>query len=483
MKLRLNLRRWLIWLIISAVLLAGVVFGIWHYSRLHITLQGNSYPTDIQTLDLRGCTSPELDKIAQLSQLQELDMRDTGISVSEYEALRAALPDCEILWSVPLESGAVDSCTEALTLSVLTEEDIALLEYLPNLKKIDASACRDYPQLLTLQQQYPELELDYEVELGGESYPRNLTELTLDTVDAAELAALLPHFPELTSVVLTGQQPDDDALFAVMAAFPHIGISWDLDICGVTVNSLATELDVSGIQVEDLAAFEASVLRLPKLEKVIMCGCGISNEDMDALNRRHENIQFVWAVTIRGVTLRTDITELMPYKYNLWPTTQEAQDFRYLTELECLDLGHHKIYNCDFVAYMPKMKYLLLGDTRISDLTPLEGLTEIVYLEIFLTHVTDYTPLLKLTKLEDLNLCYTRGDPEVIAQMTWVDYIRWITIDEMRLYKSEKEMLQAALPDTLLELGEHQSSTGGMWRQTENYFHMRDILGMGYMTG
>lgn len=483
MKLRIMLRRRAPWLILAAVLLVGLCLGLCYYHQNYISINGIICPREARTLDLRGVQEPALDRVVQLSELKSLDIRDTGISVDDYESLQAALPGCEILWSLPFQDRSWDSDSRCIHFSQLRAEDIALLEYLPDLAEVNATGCQDYAELLQLQRQYPELEASYNVTIGGKIYSRKTTSLTFDTMEPERLAQLLPHFPELTSVVLTGEQADDDALFALMEEYPQVDISWNLDICGVSVNSLDSEVDISGVQVEDLAALEASVLRLPNLEKVIMCGCGISNEEMDALNRRHEDVQFVWAVTIRGVTLRTDITQLMPYKYNLWPNTREIQDFRYFTELECLDLGHHKITNCDFVAYMPKMKYLLLGDTRIKDLTPLEGLTEIVYLEIFLTGVTDYTPLLKLTNLQDLNLCYTKGQVDVIAQLTWVDYIRWITVEDMRLTMSEQEMLRAALPDTLLELGTHQSSTGGQWRKTQNYRDMRDILGMHYMTG
>mgnify|MGYP003294011934 CR=1 FL=1 len=483
MKLPMDLRRRLPWLIVAAVLLVGLGCGLLYYHLNYITIGGEVFPRNIQSLDLRGCDGPAVDNIAQLSELKELDIRDTGITANDFETLRAALPGCDILWSVPFQAGAVDSNSKMITLPVLTDGDLELVQYLPDLTKVDATGCQDYPQLLALRQRYPELELSYDVLIGGEYHSCDATTLTLGTVDPAELGELLPHFQDLTMVELTGPQPDDDALFALMEAYPQVAISWDLDICGVIVDPLATEVDISGAKVDDLAALEASVLRLPNLQKVIMCGCGISNEEMDALNRRHEDIQFVWSITVRGVTLRTDITELMPYKYNLWPTTSEAQVFRYLTELECLDLGHHNIYNCDFVAYMPKLKYLLLGDTQISDLTPLEGLTELIYLELFLTEVRDYTPLLNLKKLQDLNLCYTMGEPEVVAQLTWVKYIRWITAEWGVHTREEKEMLQKALPDTLLEFGIGLSSTGGMWRKTQNYFDMRDILGMGYMTG
>lgn len=483
MRIKPQHRRVVMGLCLAAILLAGALFGLLYYHNNFLTIRGQAVRRDAQTLDLRGGSQPELDKVMQLSGLKNLDIRDTGITVEDYEALKAALPGCQILWSVPFSCGAQDSDSETVTLTGITGEDLELLSYLPELSSVNATGCRDYDQLLVLQQQYPDLEVSYNMTVAGTVHSRKTTTLTLETMDPEALARLLPHFPKLTTLVLTGEQPDDDALFALMAENPQLAISWDLEICGVTVNSLATEVDISGVQVEDLAALEASLLRLPNLEKVVMCGCGISNEEMDALNRRHEDIKFVWAVTIRGVTLRTDITELMPYKYNLWPTTQEIQDFKYFTDLECLDLGHHKITNCDFVAYMPKMKYLLLGDTRISDITPLEGLTEIIYLEIFLTGVTDYTPLLKLTNLQDLNLCYTRGQVEVIAQLTWVDYIRWITTDEKKLWQSERELLEESLPDTVLELGTQQSSTGGQWRETQNYYDMRDILGMHYMTG
>lgn len=482
MRQRMILRRWGPLALLLLLLIAGAVLGIWHYQKTYISINDTLYHRTAADLDLRGVQQPDLDEILQLSQLESLDIRDTGISAQDYERLRAALPDCDIRWSVPFQNSFVDSDITSLTIEGLSLDDISSLAYLPKLKSVDADGCRDYPALWELQQQYPDLNVEYRVFAGEETYPRDAEKLELQGVDAAHLAQLLPHFSGLKEVRLDGPQ-DDEAMFGLMKDYPQISFSWDLEICGVTVNSLAEEIDISNIAVEDLEDLEAAVVRLPNLKKVVMCNCGIPDEEMEALNNRHDDILFVWSVTIRGVTLRTDITSLIPAKYNLWPSAKEAQKYRYFTELICLDLGHHTLYNCDFVAYMPKLQYLLLGDTRISDLTPLEGLTEIVYLEIFLTDVRDYTPLLKLTKLQDLNLCYTKGQPEVIAQMTWLKYVRWVTAEWGQVYKDEKEMLQAALPDTLLEFGIGLSSTGGQWRKTKNYFAQRDILGMYYMTG
>ena len=48
--------------------------------------------------------------------------------------------------------------------------------------------------------------------------------------------------------------------------------------------------------------------RFSRLEKVVMCNCGVSNEDMDALNKKYEDVRFVWSVRFSIWTLRTDAT-------------------------------------------------------------------------------------------------------------------------------------------------------------------------------
>lgn len=477
LKIRLTIAALLI-----LVLVAGVFVGIQYYQSLHITIHGNTYERSITQLDLKGIENPELNLICQLNSLESLDIRDTGITVQDHDTLQAALPECEILWSVPFQGGWLDSNVREITIETLSEEDVALLDYLPELETVNAGTCRDYAQLVLLQERRPECQINWQVFLQDEGYDLGTRELTFADISADELAAALPYLTCLETVTLTQVQTDVSGLLELMSQYPDVTFIWDTELLGVSVNSLAAEIDFSGILIEDLESLEAIITRLPKLETVTMCGCGISNEEMEALNLRHENIKFIWEVTIRNVTLRTDITYFMPYQYRLKLTDEDAYNLRYFTDLVCLDLGHYSITNCDFVACMPHLKYLLLADTRITDLSPLEGLEELVYLEIFMTDVTDYTPLLTLPNLECLNLCYTAGQVEVIAQLTWVDYIRWIAFTK-DVSAEEREYLKECLPDTLLELGGGGSSTGGNWRTQQHYYDMRDLLGMSYMTG
>jgi hypothetical protein len=127
---------------------------------------------------------------------------------------------------------------------------------------------------------------------------------------------------------------------------------------------------------------------------------------------------------------------------------------------------------------MPKMQYLLLGDTPGTDFSPLANLTELIYLEIFNTKFSQTELLLNFTKLEDLNLGFTRNhDFEVLKQLTW---LKRLWVPATGLSAQQYQELVAALPDTQVEMYV-LGSTGGNWRDNQNYRDMRDLLGMYYM--
>ena len=209
-----------------------------------------------------------------------------------------------------------------------------------------------------------------------------------------------------------------------------------------------------------------------------MSECGIDNEQMDALNRKYGHIKIVWTVSIGDfIQVKTDTTWFMAAKFGYPVDTEDVYNLRYCTDIVALDLGHMKISNCDFVAFMPHLKYLILADTNVTDLTPLTGLKELTFLELFLLDLRDYTPLETLTGLEDLNLFYTFGEPDVILRMNWLKNLWWNGCSwEAQLQFRE------TMPDCRFCFNSF-SSTGGGWRDLPNYFAQRDILGMSYLTG
>ena len=291
-----------------------------------------------------------------------------------------------------------------------------------------------------------------------------------------EAASLLPYFRNLKSVTFAEPLPEAAQIYALPKEYPHVDFSWTLTFHDMTLDHTTAALDLTGIPVT-VEEMETLIPYLPNLSYVDMSGCGIDNEQMDALNRRHENIKIVWTVSIgQFIQLKTDTTWFMAAKFGYTVSTEDVYNLRYCTDIIAIDLGHMKITNCDFVAFMPHLRYLILADTKVKDLTPLTGLDELAFLELFLMDVQDFAPLETLTALEDLNLHYTQGNAEVISRMTWLKNLWWNRCSDQDL-----ELLRQSIPGCHINYTSYQS-TGGGWRNLPNYYAQRDIFGMPYMT-
>ena len=443
---------------------------------LQVTFGGRQYDVDIEKLDLSGKALEGLDQLVLLPKLKELDLRDTGLTLRQYEQLTGLMPECEILWWPVFQGVPYPEDTEYLPAPTLTDEDLAVLDFFPKLSGMDVTACRDYDMIRKLMEKYPGMQVDYLLEAGGAVLKPDATDAVFTDLTDAELLTALEFLPKLQTVTLKGALPELALLARVWEENPQITFSWEVEICGRTFENTATEIDLCGIPMESVQEVEQKVVGLPLLQKVLMWDCGISNEEMESLNLRNDKVLFVWKVKLgEKVTVRTDIDNFICHNYGHFLEEGECDNFRYCTEIVALDLGHRDIKTCDFVAYMPKLKYLILADTMVRDLTPLTGLENLIFLEVFLMDLKSYEPLLSLKNLEDLNIGFTTGELDVIKQMTWLKRLWW---SKCELTWEEQKELRAALPNTEIQLHLNYSSTGAGWRENQNYYDMRNLLGM-----
>lgn len=472
---------------------------------------------------------------------QQLDLREKEVSVEDYTEIRSKFPEATIFWNVPFQGGTLDSAAASVELDKLTDGDVALLDhltnlqlvhaenctdylqlaelqrrhpeaavlfrvpvgetlysqntkeliltgltrqdadflsFLPKLEKVEISGCADYAMLQQLQQQNPQWNLTYTVALGGEEYPWDSTELDVAGVTQEELNNALTGLPSLTKLLLRNPQIPGDALLELRSANPGLELSWQVEIYGKTVSDDVVELDISGAKVESCEEVEALVACLPNLEKLIMSDCGIDNETMAAFRERQRpNYKVVWTVYLSDKTkARTDDVYFMPIQQGEYYFLDgDSYNLRYCEDMICLDLGHHMIHNIDFVEFMPHLKYLILAHTGVRDVSPIVHCQELVYLEVDWSEIKDYTPLKELKSLEDLNLNQTYCDISPILEMTWLKNL-WAP---GRSYDTQNR-LKEALPDTRLVLAE-PTPAGQGWRNLQNYYDMRDLLGMRYM--
>lgn len=459
------MKKVLIGVLVAALLLAaggGIGYYLW-YQNNHIFVEDAVYSMDLEKLDLRG----------------------TGVSLEHYEAVKQNLPRCEIRYDLPFQGDYYPDDTKELTISSLTEEEVELLDYLPELETVHAEDCTDYAQLLALQARRPDCAVHYTVTVLGETYGEDTKEMRFEEKqpDLQELTQALTWLPKMETIHFLQPTAPIGELTALTEAFPEIAITWEKDAFGTTYGSDVTEIDISGMIFASLEEVEAQLDYFPNLEKLIMCDCGYAekqpfdNETMSAFREKmRSRFKVVWSVKINALTVRTDETYFMPAKHHQVVTNFQVQNLKYCEDMVCVDLGHMAIVDISFVEYMPHLKYFIVIDSPLMYIDPIASCKELIYLEFFWNQIYDFTPLLGCTALQDLNISRNNGDPMVFQDMPWLKNL-WIDGFDVRM--DERPILEEALPDTYIKYCDGEMTANG-WRDLQNYFDMRDYLGMPY---
>lgn len=471
---------------------------------------------------------------------QQLDLRSEEMSVRYYEKLQRRLPDCEILWNVPFQDRSLPNDTEEITLKTLSEKDIRILSYFPQLKTVKAGDCTDYENLLKLIKSRPELRVEYAVRLGAEQFAGTAKQISLTTVTQADISnlaylpqlqkvlcgggaaediaqlkeycqernveflvllgekmipldarkvtagaitdeqmGLLEFLPEMTSLHIRNPKASAENLLALQAARPEVTITWEQELYGTVYASDTEEMDFSGKKITDLKELDQKMAYFPDVKTVFLGECGLDNELLaDHRSRVRDQYKLVWTVSCGSkLKTRTDAKTFMPVREHVYYfNDQEAYNLRYCEEMVCIDIGHMSIHNIDFVEFMPDLEYLILAHTQLNYIEPIRHCKKLKFLELDWSPLKDLTPLKECTALEDLNLGNTFADFTPIGEMTWLKNLWMVDCSTRARY----EMTQA-LPDTRVMVTGSATVANG-WRDLENYYAMRDLLGMHYMS-
>ena len=237
--------------LILVLLIAGAIGFLW-YRNNHVFVEGKAYPIDAQTLDLR----------------------EEEISREHFDELQAQLPNCQIVWMVPFQSGSYDSLSTELHLTTLSREEISYLKaYFPALKRVDASECGDYAVLEELQAALPEVEVSYQVSLGGKSFPPDTTALALEEgdYDLDTLRENLPHLPQVTAVSFLQTELTMEQVEALRTDFPEVEFGYTVTILGLDYDEGTETVDLSALEGGELDQVIPRLNMLPNLFAVELC--------------------------------------------------------------------------------------------------------------------------------------------------------------------------------------------------------------------
>lgn len=543
-------------LIVLAAALLAVGIAVW-FLLTHVWVAGTFYSRNADVLDLRFA----------------------DVTTADYDKLRKKAPNSEILWRIPFQGKTYDQDTDVLYVTSLTDEDVATLDYFTRLKTVEAQKCTDYPQLAALTARRPEVTVEYAVTIDGREYPQDTAVVSISGITEEEIN-LLTYLPELTAVTAVGcrtpeqmtrlrdfcqekglsfalrfgtktypdtvqeldvtgvtdgelellqllpelktlhlknPEADPETVAKLRSTYPKADISWEVEIAGVSFPDDTKEVDLSAVlessaaqtiagtaagtqtttgaqtttgtatgtqstapavtlNLEDL---EKKMAYLPGAEQVFLGKCGLDNEELAALRERvRDSYKLVWTVQLgKKLTARTDDTTFMPVREHVYYFLDEdAYNLRYCEDMLCVDVGHMGLTNIDFVKGMPHLQILVLAHNgQLQDISPISSCKELIFLELDWSAVKDFTPLVGCTSLEDLNIGLTYPSVDPLMQMTWLKNL-WM-VDRGGAYQ-----LSQALPDTKI-VASADVTVGAGWRNLPNYYKMRDMLGMEYMRG
>lgn len=504
--------------LLIALLFFSVIAGVFWHMRHYVLVDMQFYPKGVQYLDLR----------------------DREISPRHYEKILQRLPGCEVRWNVPLSRSSWPEDSQVITVTALTERDIRNLKYLQQLQTVEAEGCTDYRNLMLLRQQRQDLQVNYSVPLGEERFSADARQVDLENI-AVEEIELLQYLPELKRVLCSGGQPETVAelmkfceenqleflislgdapiamdtrvvkaegiteqqlnllqflpgmrklhirepqvsaerLMQLRQDRPDVTITWEREVFGQQCTTAMKEIDLSGATIRDLDRLDVEMAYFPDAETVFLGESKLSNETLAARRDQvRDKYKLVWTVTCgKKLKTRTDATTFMPVRERVYYfNDEEAYNLRYCEDMVCIDIGHMSIHNIDFVKYMPNLEYLILAHTQVQYIEPISTCKKLKFLELDWSPIRDLTPLKGCTALEDLNLGNTFADFTPVGEMTWLKNLWMIDCSTGARYR-----MTQALPNTKVMVTGSATVANG-WRDLDNYYKMRDLLGMHYMS-
>ncbi|MBQ7736584.1 MAG: hypothetical protein IJT62_01970 [Oscillospiraceae bacterium] len=463
----------------------------------NVRIGGEKYPNDTESLTISALRKEDLPAFAYLHGLREIDASDCR----DYEilaALEKAYPEVTVRWQVALGEAlyTADAAEIELRGPVDSRELSERLRYFSRLKSVTVpDGILSLSDQTRLRAEYPSLAFVWNVPMGEKTFPADSVFVSLagDPVTDASLEELkeaLDLMPTLQELDLTGSGLSEAGRRALADYRPGTEMRWDTVICGVEADTLAEELILNGVPVEDISEIENALPYFPRLKKVEMCLCGVDNETMDALNKRHEDVEFVWMVQVRHFGVRTDATYFsqwnVPYKFSedLDLDNFSLDELRYCPHMRAMDLGKLVSRHCNLscLHYLPELEYLVISKCAVRNLDDLRGLDNLIWLEMFLSQVEDISALADLPNLQYLNIgtCwYIRDKEAAVETLKKCTNLKLLLVTYGVLTEQQVEELREALPDARIYLKD--SEVDQVWRGDKSFFDMRDAIHMYYI--
>ena len=508
--------------LVLALVVAGALGYLW-YRNTHVFVEGKAYSNREDTLDLRqesisiehydqlhallpdctilwnvpfqngtvssDCGELTIDTIsdgdielmaAYFPNLKKVDASRCG-DYAMLEKLQARLPDLDVLYTVSL--GGKDVAPDSTELS-LEPEDFDLdtltanLSYLPQVNTLEfLRTDLTLEQVEQLRTDFPGITFAFTVELLGQEYGEDTTELNLSAMTSEqveEVSQKLPMLPALEKITLTDAEgnshlPKEDVK-TLQEAVPGVVIDYSFDFFGTRLSTAEEEVHIKNVRIGDEGESEvrAALDLLPNCKRFVLENCQISNEVMAKLRDDYrDRTKVVWRVSIGSGA--TSMSDAQIFRSTYYLTDSSCENLKYLEDVRFMDIGHNEyLKDSSFISGMKSLEYVIISGSMISDLKPFAACKNLKVLEAaFCEYIYSAEGLEQCESLERLNISYTH-----ITDLSPLDNLNLVNLCAMyegksRVPQEEQERFQALKPDCKMTFVGPQPY-GTAWRYVED---------------
>ena len=316
---------------------------------------------------------------------EPIDVRGRSVSVRQYNEIARRHADCVVLWDIPIGEGRYDCTSEAIAVGNFSEkgrlhrprrlgpqleaisasqayreaesvyvrllfpqipmreaEEIGSFAYFSGLKRVDATAADCYDEILALREALgEEVELKWNVVIGGESFPHTTKELTLpEGTSAEETAEKLAYLPEVRMVDTTNARYDSEALSALKERYPKIRFLYKVTIAGETFRSNTENINIPESAALDLPELISHGSDFSELKIINLGSRMMSLDDVIAIRKAFGGVEVLCRTTVCGKECSTDWTELDLSNRTIDDPAEAEKAIEAMAHLE-------KLYLCD----------------------------------------------------------------------------------------------------------------------------------------
>lgn len=411
---------------IAAILLVLSGCGKKDNSPAHVTAPPAQAETPVPTTD-PSLEVEELAVVLDESQLYTLNqypnLKTVDLSGSTcYQAILDYMtlhPHLTITYTVDLGGTSVANTAQSVTLdpnSFAFDAMLENLQYLPNMRSISFPEIElTGEQISLLRESYPEITLDYTVNLFGSTYSLDVGTLDLSGMGSSqveEAAKKLGLLPNLTEVMLSDSLSMTEVAM-LQDANPNATFLYNFSLFG---QSLSTTTEAVTYKNQNIGNEGADQIRqaleiLDNCSRFLLDNCKIDSEILAEIREEfRDKTTVAWRIYFGDNLKYNALTDDETIRAVYHVSDSNVSALKYCEGAKYIDMGHNDtLTDLSFVSGMPNLEVFIGSGSAVKELTGFENCKKLTWLELAnCLALKDIDALAGCESLRFLNISYSK---------------------------------------------------------------------------